>query len=150
MSERGRLSRDGREQNRRAFQAGDQTHASRECGGCVCPILPPPYPFTTTIHAPLHYSLRLRVLTCKLKGLFPPRIHNRSPLPDSRRPPQPLPNIRLHLPQRPLRRPHRGKILLPSHPRHTRRPCQPDPHQHPQAEDDGRGGETVCATVYGE
>jgi geranylgeranyl pyrophosphate synthase len=27
----------------------------------------PPYPFTTTIHAPLHYSWRLRVLTCKLK-----------------------------------------------------------------------------------
>jgi geranylgeranyl pyrophosphate synthase len=27
----------------------------------------PPYPFTTTTHAPLHYSWRLRVLTCKLK-----------------------------------------------------------------------------------
>ena len=41
MSQRGRLSRDGREQDRRPIQIGHQTNASGECSRCVRASYPP-------------------------------------------------------------------------------------------------------------
>lgn len=88
------------------------------------------------------------VLT-NLQRLHTPRLHRRRPLPDPRRPPQPLPHLGLRLPQGPLRGPDRGQILLPRHPRHPRRPGEPRPHEYPEAEDERRGGEEVRHSLHG-
>jgi len=84
------------------------------------------------------------------EGLHTPRLHNRTALPNPRRPPQSLADLGLHNPQGPLRRSHRRQIFLSGHPRYSRRPFESSPDKYTQAKNHRRRGQALRAPVHGK